>query len=356
MGRKLFDRIAAGSDASDGKASDEVSTSQGRARPVQRMADSLLDMSANSIRLIPLESIESSSIKDRISADDDVEALAASIAAHGQQVPILVRPLPHASDRFQVVYGRRRIAAIRSLGAGRTVKAIVRTLKDEEAIVAQGQENSLRLDPSHIEKSLFARELREQGYSTSVIVDALGVDRFTISRMIKVVDNIPLAIIELIGAAHDIGRRPWKNMSDLLGSVTFDAVSVVTSAINEKAGKLSSSERFHTAFSAIRNEVSLLEQQQLSHGSTAVVLGQDDARPKVEFTSTRDKVSIVVSTKSSQAFHAWLTENYEQLIQDMLVRFEERELQTAQQIPVSPEASVRLKTEKPSKKGAPENR
>ena len=60
---------------------------------------------------------------------------------------------------------------------GGTVKAIVRTLDDDASLIAQGQENNLRLDPSFIEKSLFIKEMQESGYRPNVIQDALGLTR-----------------------------------------------------------------------------------------------------------------------------------------------------------------------------------
>lgn len=326
MGRKLFNQIAAaGSEEPLVGSSLEPASSTGRTRPVQRLADGLLDMSANSIRLIPLAQIEASAAKDRLEVSDGVEKLAESILLHGQQVPILVRPLPHAPDRFQVVYGRRRLAAIRSLGGNRTVKAIVRTLKDEEAVVAQGQENNQRLDPSHIEKSLFAKELREAGYDTQVIVDALGVDRYTVSRMIGVVERIPFAVIELIGAAHDVGRRPWKNLSDILALRRFDPIPVIEKAIASRPDA-TSSKRFQIAFEAAKMEdARILEERRLSHGSTRPEANQALTSPSMEIRAGKDSVSITVRTEHPEAFHAWLAKNSNNLLEELWSRFERSE-------------------------------
>ena len=108
-----------------------------------------------SIQDIDPDLIEDTGLKDRLGiSEEDVAELRDSIARHGQQVPILLRPHPTLSGRYQVVYGRRRLAAIRGLGT--PVKALIRTLSDEEAVLAQGQENNLRKDPSFIEKALFA--------------------------------------------------------------------------------------------------------------------------------------------------------------------------------------------------------
>jgi ParB family transcriptional regulator, chromosome partitioning protein len=133
------------------------------AGPIAAIRNDLRSLSSRSVQEIDPEMIEDTGLKDRLSSlDDDVAELRDSIAKHGQQVPILLRPHPTLSGRYQVVYGRRRLAAIRALRT--PVKALIRTLSDEEAVLAQGQENSLRKDPSFIEKALFAGDLEEAGY------------------------------------------------------------------------------------------------------------------------------------------------------------------------------------------------
>ncbi|WP_232231031.1 ParB/RepB/Spo0J family partition protein [Rhodobacter xanthinilyticus] len=133
----------------------------------------LKDLSSNAVREIAPDLIEEDGPKDRLAfADADVAQLAESIRQHGQQVPIMVRPMAEKPGSYRIVYGRRRLRALRLLG--QPAKALVRALSDDEAILAQGQENAQRLDPSFIEKSLFAAELAASGYETAVILDALG--------------------------------------------------------------------------------------------------------------------------------------------------------------------------------------
>ena len=142
--------------------------------PIAAIRNDLRNMGARSVQEIDPAQIEDTGVKDRLGdLDGDIADLRDSIARHGQQVPILLRPHPTLSGRYQVVYGRRRLAAIRGLGT--PVKALIRTLSDEEAVLAQGQENNFRKDPSFIEKALFAGDLEEAGYDARVIQDALNV-------------------------------------------------------------------------------------------------------------------------------------------------------------------------------------
>ena len=142
---------------------------------------------------------------------------ARSIAEYGQQVPVLVRPHPKIEGRFQIVYGRRRVLALRDLG--QPVKALIRDLDDHELVLAQGQENTARRDLSFIEKCNFARQMVAAGYKRQIICDALSIDKTLISRMLSVADRIPLDVVEAIGAAPSIGRDRWLALADLFGAI-----------------------------------------------------------------------------------------------------------------------------------------
>lgn len=183
--------------------------------PIAAIRNDLRSMGSRSVQEIDPALIDDSDLKDRIGdLDTDIAELRDSIARHGQQVPVLLRPHPTLSGRYQVVYGRRRLAAIR--GLGRNVKALIRTLSDEEAVLAQGQENNLRKDPSFIEKALFAGDLEKAGYEPRVIQDALNVSRSHTSHMRKVRECLPREVIERIGPAPSVGWKRWYGLATLI--------------------------------------------------------------------------------------------------------------------------------------------
>src|SRR4051794_8353231 len=119
--------------------------------------------------------IDPSPVRDRFTQDDDpsFETLKASIAQRGQEIPILVREHPTSPGRYQSAYGHRRIRAARELG--RTVKALLRKLSDEDLVVAQGVENSTREDLTFIERAVFAMHLEDAGHDRSVVQEALSI-------------------------------------------------------------------------------------------------------------------------------------------------------------------------------------
>lgn len=159
--------------------------------------------------------VDGSILVDRLDVDrEQMDALVAQIREHGQQVPILVRPHPESTGRYQLAYGHRRLAALREIGS--PIKAVVRELSDEQLVISQGQENNSRQNLSYIERCYFASRLENKGFSREVIMASLGVDKAALSRMIGLVKHLPAALIEAIGSAPTIGRQKWAELAVLL--------------------------------------------------------------------------------------------------------------------------------------------
>lgn len=169
---------------------------------------SIADLKGRAMVDVPADLIDDAGLSDRLDADEDgIAALAESIRTYGQQVPVMLRHSPNVEGRYEVVYGRRRVAALKRLGL--PVRAMVRDLTDRDLIVAQGQENAARKDLSFIEKAMFARSMAQQGFSRAVICDALHIDKTVVSRMLSVAEAVPEALIRAIGAAPAAGRDRW---------------------------------------------------------------------------------------------------------------------------------------------------
>lgn len=186
------------------------------ARPVKRsdrgaigaVSKSINELKSRAIIEVPAELIDDAGIADRLDEDaGGIEALQDSIREYGQQVPVLLRHSPYAEGRYEIVFGRRRVQAMRGLGL--PVRSMVRNLDDRQLVVAQGQENSARKDLSFIEKANFAAQMVKAGFERKVICDALSIDKTVISRMLTVTDAVPEALIRAIGAAPSAGRDRW---------------------------------------------------------------------------------------------------------------------------------------------------
>lgn len=156
------------------------------------------------------ESISDFRVRDRLK-HEDVADLRESIEQTGQTVPIMVRRDPKQADRYLLVYGRRRLEAIRLSENVSKVKAIVATIGDDEATRAQISENMARRDLSFIEKALFARELIDAGFGNqSDVAKVLTVTKSSISMALSIVDLVGENLIRAIGEAHGIGRPKWE--------------------------------------------------------------------------------------------------------------------------------------------------
>ncbi|WP_040402774.1 plasmid partitioning protein RepB [Celeribacter baekdonensis] len=267
----------------------------------------LKDVASNAVREISVDVIEENGPKDRLSfTDADVLALAASIKAHGQQVPIMVRPLADRPGHYRIVYGRRRLRALRSLGL--PAKALVRSLSDEEAILAQGQENTQRLDPSFIEKALFAAELATSGYEQAIILDALAVDKPMLSRMTKVARSIPQSVIERIGSAHGIGRRRWEELADQMRTHDVDLEQIAHTLDLDTAK--TSDDRFGLISDAVAQSLTAKAAAKPAPSPTLTIkLG--DGTVSAEIKETARALTFKLSKSEAPEFAQWMRNNAE---------------------------------------------
>ena len=132
--------------------------------------------------------IDDGRIADRFDPED-VADLREAIETNGQAVPILVRRNPADPDRYLLVYGRRRLEAIRSSDKVQKVRALVANLDDEAALRTQISENMARRDLSFIEKAVFAQELVAKGFGNqSQVAEVLTVTKSSVSMAIAVAE------------------------------------------------------------------------------------------------------------------------------------------------------------------------
>ncbi len=155
-------------------------------------------------------------LRDRLDLNDIVD-LRDAIEANGQTVPILVRRHPTEADRYLLVYGARRLEAIRSSDKVKKIRALVANLDDQGAVTAQISENMARRDLSFIEKALFARELVDSGYGNqNQVAEVLTVTKSSVSMALAVVDMVGVDLIDAIGPAHGVGRPRWEALGKTL--------------------------------------------------------------------------------------------------------------------------------------------
>ena len=198
--------------------------------------------------------IDDSFVPDRMEATEEQNAAFRElIREHGQNTPILVRPKPSDPERYEVAFGHRRLRAARELDI--KVRAVVRSLTDEQLVVAQGQENSGRTDLTFIERARFAARLEDRKFSREIIMASLNVDKAALSRLISIATRVPSTVIEAIGPAPAFGRVRWQELTDLLETEgnRARAIEMVTTP-NFRA--LDTDKRFETIAGALREKAS----------------------------------------------------------------------------------------------------
>ncbi len=168
------------------------------------------------------DKVEDGRIADRLDPHD-VADLRDAIETNGQTVPILVRRHPTEPERYLLVYGRRRLQAIRNSAKVQTVRALIASMGDDAAVRAQISENMARRDLSFIERALFAQDLVETGFGNQTqVAEVLTVTKSSVSMAIAIAEMIGRDLIRAIGAAHGIGRPRWEALGKAMEARQID--------------------------------------------------------------------------------------------------------------------------------------
>lgn len=277
------------------------------------VSQSIAALKSRSVTDIPVGSIDAGGMQDRIDTDDpDHAALVESIRDHGQQVPILVRPHPEAEGRYQIVYGRRRLAALRDLGL--PARALVRDLDDRQLVMAQGQENTARKDLTFIEKVNFARQMRAAEYDRKAICDALSVDKTVISRMLSIADRVPVEVIEMIGSAPGIGRDRWSDLATRFENDTTDP-QTAAALIDILPEGASSDERFDAVRRA--RPVKQAAAKKPSRGQSETI-NSEEGLPIARVTRKADSLTLALPRDGNGGFEDWLADHLPEIHRDWI--------------------------------------
>lgn len=113
----------------------------------------------------------------KVQDNEEMDALAESIKAHGVVSPIIVRPLENATDEYEIISGHRRVMASRKAGITEIPALIVSLDRDAAAIVLVDS----NLHREHIlpSEKAFAYKLKldamkHQGWRSDLTSDQVG--------------------------------------------------------------------------------------------------------------------------------------------------------------------------------------
>lgn len=273
-------------------------------------ADELRKALADGQSIVELDAhlIDASFVKDRLDdyAGTDFDALLNSIQENGQAVPVLVRPNPDQSGRYQLAYGHRRVAALKQLGL--KVKSFIRDLTDDELIIAQGNENLERKDLTFIEKALFARRLEDRGTTRAVIMATFGTSsRGVLSEMIALARKLPEELIQTIGSAPGIGRPKWDSLATLLANRPS---ALETIPQYETLLSLNSTERFDAILASLK------QANKAPLNSVDPSWCSDDSQLRAVTKSKSKGYAVEFSEPEGKAFGEWVSNNLKRLYEE----------------------------------------
>lgn len=133
----------------------------------------------------------------RTFTETELSELANSIKENGLLQPLVVRPAPGSSDRFELVAGERRFRAISKLG-WKDVPALVRDASDETLLVLALVENLQRQALNPLEEAEGYKTLSEQFDLTQAeVAEAVGKDRSTVANFMRLL-NLPPSVRRLL--------------------------------------------------------------------------------------------------------------------------------------------------------------
>ena len=278
---------------------------------VGALQSSLTKLQESAVQEIDASLIDDAGVEDRLGVDNTAQIqLRESLETYGQQVPVLLRPHHKIAGRYEIVYGRRRLKALRDLG--QPVKAMIRQLDDHALVMAQGQENTARQDLSFIEKASFAAQLAAQDYARQTIADALSIDLPMLSRMLKVGTAFPLPFLRQIGSAPGIGRDRWIALAKAFeenNSRGFASAQMTTPDF----AVLDSDARFEAVFErATRSTPKKAEPKPKPR-----TLRDSNGKALGDIKTTNKGITLNIASKDADGFDAWIGSNAEALLQEL---------------------------------------
>jgi ParB family chromosome partitioning protein len=194
-----------------------------------------------------------------------LEELAQSIREHGLIEPIVVRRMPAAPDKFEIIAGERRWRACQKAGL-REALVVVKDVSTTQAFELALIENVQREDLNPVELAeALDRLVKEHAYTQESLAQRLGKDRSTIAnslRLLKLPARVRSKIVTgelsegharaLLGAADD---TKIEQLADkvIAGKLSVRATEALVRGAREKSGKLGKSGTPATKSTAVKD-------------------------------------------------------------------------------------------------------
>lgn len=187
--------------------------------------------STRGAKTVPVEFLRPNSRNPRKRfAEDELDDLAASIKEHGVIQPILVRPIAHAADAYEIVAGERRWRAAQRAGR-HEVPVLIVEASDREALEIGIIENVQRADLNALEEAAgYAELIAEYGHSHGDLARAVGKSRSHIAntlRLVNLSDHVKsLLASNAISAGHARALLTTPDPDPLADRIVKEGLSV----------------------------------------------------------------------------------------------------------------------------------
>jgi ParB family transcriptional regulator, chromosome partitioning protein len=239
---------------------------------------------------------------------ESFERLVRTIGQEGQLVPIAVRRKPDNGERYEIIWGHRRVRACRRLGI--MVRAVVREVDTRNLALLMDLENTQRENLSTIERARKYRKLIEDGVFATQNEMAM---HFQMSEghasKLLLVAGLPDVIVQALGDPGRVSYRQWLRLANGLKST--DALKAAEAAAEAVAnGPVSFDAKIAALLDAGQGAPKARESQVL-HAHDGSVIGA--AR-----RSRRGRVSLELEGTVDPVFLDFLLERMASLYADFL--------------------------------------
>jgi len=161
-------------------------------------------MTTSTVTTVPFARlVASDAINARAAGKDGLDELEASIAQRGLIQPLAVRPA--GGDRYEVIDGRRRYAAIQRLVKAKQwakatpIPVLIRNEDDAEALETSLVANTVRLPMHPVDQHAVLSRLVEQGKTVADIATRFGLAERTVRQHLA------------LGRLADPVRKAWRS-------------------------------------------------------------------------------------------------------------------------------------------------
>lgn len=182
-------------------------------------------------REIPIELLDRNPDQPRQSFDEaELEELTDSVREKGVLQPLLVRPAPGRTGRWQIVAGERRWRAAQAAGLA-AVPVLVRELDDRDVLEIGIVENVQRADLNPVQEAFaYQRLIADFGRTQDAVGQIVGKSRSHIANSLRLLQLPQMVMFMLergeLTAGHARALIPAPNPEQLAAEVVAKEMSV----------------------------------------------------------------------------------------------------------------------------------